>query len=334
MHQHGDLVMDRRTFITAVVGGFVGVSFAARGQQTRKIRHIGYLSLEAPPSPAEREALWAPLRARGWVEGQNLIIEPRYTSGRAELLRPMAEELVRLNVELIVANGTVASLAAKGVTSSVPIVIDRSGDPVGTGLVASLARPGGNITGISTMSPELDVKRLQLLRQLLPGATRIGVLVYPTNPVYRVERNQMEQAYRSLRMPPIFVEVSAASELESAVAEVARQGGQALIVDAEPLFGANFSLIARAAQRYSLPMMVELREELEGGGLVSYGPSDDEFHRQLAAFVDKILKGAKPGDLPIEQPTKLELIFNLKSAKALGITVPESLLLRANEVIQ
>jgi putative tryptophan/tyrosine transport system substrate-binding protein len=326
--------MDRRTFITAVAGGFIGVPFAARAQQTGKVRRIGYLHLGRPPSPAEIDALWAPLRARGWVEGQNLIVERRYANGRAELLQPMAEELVRLNVELIVANGTLASLAAKGVTTSVPIVIDRSGDPVGTGLVASLARPGGNITGISTMSPELDVKRLELLRQLLPGATRIGELVYPTNPVYRAERNEMEQAYSSLGMRPIFVEVSAASELESAIAEVARRGGQALIVDAEPLFASNFSVIVRAAQRYSLPLMVEGREELETGGLVSYCPSEADFHRQLAVFVDKILKGAKPGDLPIEQPTKLELIINLKSAKALGITVPQSMLLRADEVIQ
>jgi putative ABC transport system substrate-binding protein len=327
--------MDRRYFIAASVGALTSVALAAETQRTGKVRRIGYLSLEAPLSPAESEALWAPLRARGWVEGQNLIVERRYTNGRAELLQPMAEELVRLNVELIVANGTVASLAAKGATSSVPIVIDRSGDPVGSGLVASLARPGGNITGISTMAPELDVKRLEVLRQLLPGATRIGVLIYPANPVYRITRNEMERASRSLRMQSIFVEVSAASELESAVAEVARRGGQALIVDADPLFGEpNYSVILSTAQRYSLPVMVEEREKLDIGGLVSYGPSDAEFHRQLAVFIDKILKGAKPGNLAIEQATKLELIINLKSAKALGITVPQSVLLRADEVIQ
>ena len=326
--------MDRRTFITTAAGGFIAVPFSTRAEQTGKMRRIGYLALGKPISPAMSDALWAPLRARGWVEGQNLIVERRYASGKAELLQQMAEELVRLNVELIVANGTVASLAAKGATTSVPIVIDRAGDPVGAGLVASLARPGGNITGISTMSPDLDVKRLDLLRQLLPGAARIGILVNPANPVFRITRNEMEQAFRSLRMSPIFVEVSVASELESAVAEVARRGGQALIVNADPLFASNFDLIARAAQSHLLPMMIELKEWLVNGGLVSYGPSEAEFYRQLAVFVDKILKGAKPADLPIEQPTKLELTINLKSAKALGVTVPESVLLRADGVIQ
>jgi len=298
------------------------------------MRRIGFLSPAIPPSPAEDAPLWEPLRKLGWVEGQNLVIERRYASGRIELLQPMAEELVRLKVELIVGNGTVASLAAKGVSATVPIVVNRSGDPVRTGLVANLARPGGNVTGTSTIAPELDAKRLELLRQLLPGAMRIGELVYPPNPVSRVERADKEQAYRSLRLQPVFVETVQADNLESAVVEVVQRGGQALIVGAEPLFAENFSTIVRVAQRFSLPIVVESKYWLDTGGLVSYGPSDVEFTRKLAVFVDKILKGARPGDLPIEQPTKFDLVINLKVAKALGIAIPQSLLLRADEVIQ
>ena len=325
--------MDRRAFIVAVAGNLIAVPFAATAQQTGKVHRIGFLSVEAPASPADREPFWEPLQALGWVEGKNLIVERRYTSGRAELLQPMAEELVRLNLELIITGGTVASLAAKGVTTNVPIVFYRAADPVRTGLVTSLARPGGNITGNSTISPELDAKRLELLHELLPAATHIGELTNPTNPVSRVERNEKEKAYRSLRLQPIFVEAIAANELENAVAEVARRGGQALIVTGEPLFAQNFSAIVRAAQRFSLPIMVPGTSWLDDA-LVSFGPSENELNRQLAVFVDKILKGAKPGDLPIEQPTKFELGINLKNAKALGITVPKTLLLRANEVIQ
>ena len=326
--------MDRRTFLATVFASLVTNPFAAAAQQTRKVRYIGFLSLEAPAPPAEREPFWEPLRDLGWAEGQNLIIERRYASGKPELLQPMAAELVRLKVELIVTGGTVASLAAKRATTSVPIVFYRSGDPVGSGLVASLARPGGNITGNSTISPELDIKRLELLRQLLPGATRIAELVYPTNPVWRVGRDRKEQAYRSLGLEPIFVEPTAANELESAVAEAARRGGQALIVNADPLFAQNFSAITHAAQRFSLPIVVEGKSWLDDGTLVSYGASEDELNRQVAVLVDKILKGAKPGDLPIQQPTRFELGINLKTAKALGITVPSALLLRADEVMR
>jgi putative ABC transport system substrate-binding protein len=322
--------MDRRAFITVVAEGLIGFPLCARAQRTGNRRRIGFLSL----ANGGNEPASLALRALGWIEGQNLIVERRYASGRVELLQPMVEELVRLKVEMIVANGTVASLTAKRATTSIPIVIDRSGDPVGAGLVASLARPGANITGISTMSAELEVKRLELLRELLPNATRFGVLMNPGNPIDRLTRKNMEQAFRSLQMTPIFVEVSMASELESAVAEVARQGGKGLIVNADPLFAPNFLLIARVAQSYSIPLMIELPGMLASGGLVSYGPSEADLDRQLALIIDKILKGARPADLPIEQPTKLDLAINLKLAKALGLNIPQSLLLRADEVIE
>jgi putative ABC transport system substrate-binding protein len=240
--------MDRRAFITVAVESLIAAPFAARAQQIGNKRHIGILSLGQAESAGDSESSVELLRDLGWVEGQNLIVERRYASGKVELLQPMVEDLVRRKVEVIVANGTVASLAAKRATSSIPIVIERSGDPVGAGLVESLARPGANITGTSTMSPELEVKRLELLRELLPSAMRFGVLVNLRNPLFRSTRKNMEQASRALQMTPIFVEVSVASELESAVVNVAREGGKALIVNADPLFSTNFSLIARRTE--------------------------------------------------------------------------------------
>jgi putative ABC transport system substrate-binding protein len=288
--------------------------------------------LQSPP--AEREQQDLALRERGWIEGQNLLIERRYNNGKAELFRPLAEELVRLKVELIVTQGTPATLAAKNATSTIPIVIWSSADPVLTGLVASLARPGGNITGYSMVSPELNAKRAALLRELLPGLQRVGVLEIPSNPYSRASREELRQKFLSLGIQSIFVEVAAASELENAVADVARQRGQALIVPDEGLFLENRVELVRAAQKHALPTMVGQKILLEAGALVSYGFSWAERRRRGAYFVDRILRGAKPADLPIEQPTQFELGINLKTAKALGITVPKEMLLRADEVIQ
>src|ERR1022692_2048235 len=318
--------MDRRIFIAAVAGNLFAVSFAATAQRSEKVRRIGYLSL----LPWEE---WGSLRALGWIEGKNLVIERREANGRADLLKSMAEQLVRLNVELIVVNGTVASLVAKSVTTSIPIIAYRCGDPVRTGLVASLSRPGGNVTAISTISAELDVKRLDLLHELLPIATAIGELVNSSNPAYRVTTGEKEKAYRSLGIQPIFVGVAAENELEGAVAEVARRGGKALIVDADPLFQ-NFSAILLAARSFQLPVIVSVKYWQDTGVLLSYGPDYAELDRMLAVYIDKILKGAKPADLPVLQPTKFELVINLKTAKALGLAIPQSLLLRADEVIE
>ena len=274
------------------------------------------------------------LPALGWIEGQNLVIEQRYAGGNASLLPDLAEQLVRLKVETIVVEGTVVALAAKKATNTIPIVVARSGDPVRAGLVTSLARPGGNITGTSTVSPDLDYKRFQILHELLPTAQRVGELVVPANPIDLVTRADRERLLSPLGMLPVFVEVAQSSDLEKAVAEAARRGAQVLHVSAEPLLGQNFAQILRAAQKYSLPILVDNSGFLESGGLVSYGPDNDELNRQLAFFLDKILRGAKPADLPIQQPRKFELGINLKSAKAFGITVPQSLLLRADTVIQ
>ena len=299
------------------------------------VRRIGILNPNARPPPAESEELklYAALSELGWVQGKNLLSEERYANGRAELLQPFAQELLRLKVEVIVTNGTPATLAAKTATTTIPIVISSSGDPVRTGLVGSLARPGGNVTGYSIVGPELNAKRLALLRELLPAVQRVGYLENSTNPYYRVMRGDFERACQSLDIQPIFVTAAAADELANAVAEVARRRGQALLVPSDLLFNDNWSEIMRIALKHALPTMVESRTE-ETGALISYNQTQAERVRRVAAFVDRILRGANPADLPIEQPTKFELSINLKTAKILGITVPQSLLLRADELVQ
>jgi putative ABC transport system substrate-binding protein len=315
---------------TLLLGGTLG----ARAQPATTVRRIGFLGPDVGPSPAEIQQESAAYRAFGWIEGQNLVVERRDAGGKPELLRLYAEELVRLKVELIGTEGTAAAIAAKSVTTRIPIVMYSAGDPIRAGLVASLARPGGNVTGFSMTSPELNAKRLGLLRELLPSAQRIGVLLDPSNPYTEMTREAGEQRLRSLGMQPIIVEVAAASELENAVAEVARRRAQALMVAAEPMFYSNRVLLMRAALRHALPTIVQGRNYVEAGGLLSLGIDGAEFDRVFAYFVDKILRGAKPADLPVQQPTKFVLSINLKTAKALGIAVPQSLLLRADEVIQ
>jgi len=232
-----------------------------------------------------------------------------------------------------VATGAVASLAAKNATTTIPIV-SQTGDPVRIGLVANMARPGGNITGVSTVAPELAAKRLELLRELHPTATVVGELVDPVNAYIRLIRKEDEQAYGSLGMRPIFVDVADATQLERIIAEVAGMGADALIVRADPIFAANRDLIAALALKHALPTVAEGRRFVSAGCLASYAPDYSDQGRGMATLVNKILNGSKPGELPIEQPTKFELAINLNTAKALGLTVPKSLLLRADEVIQ
>jgi putative ABC transport system substrate-binding protein len=326
--------MDRRTFIGAVAANLVAVPPAPMAQVAAKVRRIGVLNGQDEPSSGWRQVVLPPLRDLGWIEGQNLIVEGRYADAKLELLPTFAAELVRLKVEVIVTAGTPAAVAAKNATASIPIVMQAAGDPVRSGLVTSLARPGGNITGNSWVSIDLRSKRLQVLHELLPGATRVGELTNPQNSVLGIALDDFEQAYRSLGIQPIFVEVTAASQLENAVAEVARRRGQALVVNADALFTVNRVQIMNAALRYALPTLVDDIDVLKAGGLVRYSISDEEIGRRTAVFIDKILKGAFPADLPVEQPTKFELVINLKTAKALGLTIPQSLLLRADAVIQ
>jgi putative ABC transport system substrate-binding protein len=284
-------------------------------------------------SPAEIQQLWATVGALGWIEGQNLVVEYRNAGGKPELLRPYAEELVRLNVEIIGTNGDAAAIAAKNATARIPIVMMIAFDPVRAGLVASLARPGANITGFS-FPTELAAKRLDLLRELLPTAQRIGVLLDSANPSAEIMRQERERLYRSFGMQRIAVAVAAASELENAVAEVARRRAQALMVGHEQIFYSNRVVLMRAALRHALPTIVGYRDYVEAGGLLTLDIDSAENDRIFAYFVDKILRGAKPADHPVQQPTKFDLVINLKTAKALGLTIPQSILVRANEVIE
>ena len=338
-------VMDRRTFIRAVAVAMIAAPLAASAQSGTSVRRIGQLWAGAPETPTEKLDFAVPLRALGWVEGRNLLIERRRAE-RAELLGPLAEELVRLKVEIILALGTDAVVAAKNATTTIPIVIGSAFDPVGSGLVASLARPGGNVTGFSSSGPEVDGKGLSLLRELVPGLQRVGRLQNLRNstPIHRAIRTNFEQACRSLGLQPIIVEVAAADELEKAIAEMVRQRAQALYLEGDDLFYENRVALMSVVLKYKLPTIVPLDKHiaasaapptmLEAGGLANFGPSVAELNQRGAAFVDRILRGAKPADLPIEQPTKFEFGINLKTAKALGITVPQSLLLRADQVIQ
>ena len=323
--------MNRRCFVAGFLTAPTCVIRAA--QPPTRMRRIGLLLPAAPLDPPSEERFWAPLAELGWVERKNLIIERRHAQGRVELLQGMAEELVRVQVELIVALGTVAGLAAERATQTVPIVVHRTGDPVRTGLVENMARPGGNVTGTSALA-DLQGKRVELIRELLPRVTRIGELTYSPNPIWQSRRQEREVAYRSLGMEPVFVDVTRANELELAVAEIARQGGQVLVLETEPFFSQNADAIVQAAQRLSLPVMGTSAAYVGTGVLIGFGPSEKEYLHTLASIVDKVLRGARPAELPFQQPTKFDLTIDLRAAKALGVTVPRSVLIRATEVLQ
>jgi len=323
----------RRRFCCTLAGVLVAPGTAI-AQSSKVIRRIGYLDPSEPDSPEEIKEQYAPLDKLGWVEGQNLLFERRYANSKPELLRPFAEELVRLKVEIIITAGTAATLAAKSATNTIPIVFWGAGDPVGAGLVASLARPGGNVTGYAIVASDMNAKRLAVLHELLPKVQRVGVLEYAVNPHDRIARNELEQACRALGIEPIFVEIAAGNELANAVADLARRGAEGLVVPPDAVFADNKVELMRAALKYRLPTAVSRIHVRELGALVSYDPLESEQHERGASFVDRILRGAKPADLPVEQPTKFALIINLKSAQALGIAVPQSLLARADEVIR
>jgi len=326
-------VVDRRTFVRATLAAVIA-PLKANAQTATAVRRIGWLAGAGPDTPAVRQAIDARVRELGWVEGENLRVEYRFANGRAELLKPLAEELVRLKVEVIVTVGTQAAFAAKNATTSIPIVMYGAGDPVRSGLVASLARPGGNITGYSLLSPELEAKTLALIREVLPAAERVGVLLNSTNPMSAVRQRENEPIYRALGLKPITVAVASESELENAIAEMARQRAQTLVVTDDALFYLHRVRIMDAALRHALPTLGEDTDMLAAGAMLTYCISLSEQYRRYASYLDRILRGANPADLPIEQPTQFELGVNLRTAKALGVTIPPSLRLRADEVIQ
>jgi putative ABC transport system substrate-binding protein len=286
-----------------------------------------------PLTAAELELMhMAALRELGWIEGQNLLFERRYAYDRPELLQTYAEELVRLKVDLIMAEGTDAALAAKGATKTIPIVIRNVSDPVRTGIVARLSRPGGNITGYATFGLDSDLKTVTLLRELLPNRT-VARLDTSTNLGYRAIRGELEQGYRSLGLDPLFVEVSRPDELDNAISEIARRRAQALVVGGANMMYDNRVAIVRTALQYALPA-VGGKVHLDAGAVMSHQPNYAELRLRVAAFIDRILRGANPADLPIERPTRFEVGLNLRTAKALGVVIPQSMLLRADYVIE
>ena len=325
----------RRQFYCALAAFFATAPLMAIAQRSTGVRRIGLLESGAPDSPEDMRNNGEALRELGWVEGKNLLVERRYANNRVEALPQLAEDLVRSKVEVIVTGGTPATLAAKRATDTIPIVFRAAGDPVGLGLVASLSRPGGNVTGFSLTGPDVARKYLSLLKELLPGVRRIGVLESSANPYFRAARRQFEQTCQSLELEPVFVEILSASEIASAFAALEPRHPQALVLRADSLiFDHRFELVD-AATRRGWPTMAEPPAMVRNGGaLISYAPTDAEESRRAARYVDRILRGAKPADLPVEQSTTFELVINLKTARVLGLAVPQSLLLRADEVVR
>lgn len=327
--------MRRRAFLAVGLGAALFPSFV-RGQQ-KAIPVIGYLSLGSPVTRAPfLAAFLSGLRENGYVEGQNIAIEYRWTETEVERFPSLAAELTTLNLDAIVtAGGTRAALAAKRATTAIPIVFTAAGDPVQEGLVASLARPGGNITGFSLFSPDLAGKRLELLKEAVPQADLIAVLLNPdavSAEVWKARLQEADASARTLGVRLKVVEARGPEDLDRAFLEIS--GAGALSVFVTPLFLVERKRIAELAATHRLPAVSEFREFAEAGGLMSYGPNIADLNRRAAGYVAKILRGAKPADLPVEQPTKFELVINLKTAKALDLTVPPSLLARADEVIE
>jgi len=327
--------MRRRDFV-AMLCGAAALPLAARAQQTANVRRVGWLS---PGSRASDENFLASfrdgLRDLGWVVGQNVAIEPRWAEGRFERLPDLAAELVQLKVDVIIANVTQASLAAKRSTRTIPIVMVGVGDPLGSGLVDSLARPGGNVTGPSSMLAEASAKQLALLKETVPNASPVAVLRNPANPVWQASAlRETQAAAQALGLRLQLLEASGPDELEDAFAAMTRERAGALFVPADIIFVRHARRMAELAAAHRLPGMFGFKEHVEAGGLMSYAASFAVMFRHAATFADKILRGANPADLPVEQPTKFELVINLKTAKALGLAVPQSVLLRADEVIQ
>jgi putative ABC transport system substrate-binding protein len=309
----------------------------AAAQQATKVSRIGWLhpGLSRPEPHPSLAAFRQGLREWGYVEGPNLVIASRYAEGHDERLADLAAELVQLQVDVLVAGGSAATHAAQHATRTIPIVMVGTPDPVGQGFVVSLAHPGGNTTGLSLLNAELPGKRLEFLKEIVPQSTRVAVLVNTSNPTAQSLLHNLTVAAQELRLPLHVVALRSPDELDAGFAAMTHTGADALIVMSDPaLMDSLRGRVTDLAATSRLPAMYDWKMYVDAGGLMSYGPSRPDIYRRAATYVDKILKGAKPADLPVEQPTKFELVLNLKTAKALGITMPPSLLLLADEVIQ
>jgi putative ABC transport system substrate-binding protein len=322
-------------FIAAVLLAVIAADSLTDAQQVRSISKVGFLVPSTQAGAAKFvDAFRQGLRALGHVEGRTVTLELRHADGKAERLPDLARELVRLKPDVIVASTDAAIAAVKRETRTIPIVMIFAGDPVGSGFVASLAGPGGNVTGLSSISPDLSGKRLEFLREIVPGLSRVAVLWNPDVRGAVLEYKETEVAASALNLKLQSVEVWSVEDLDRVSSAPSFQGAQALILlGGTPAATSKRAAIPSLAQQKRLPTIYAIREYVDAGGLMSYGPSVSDMFRRAAMYVDKILKGAKPEDLPVERPTKFELVINLKTAKALGVTIPPSLLSRADQVI-
>ena len=327
----------RRQLLLALGAGALAVPLASFAQQQAKAWRVGFLSARRRPASLDTDYYGAfprGMRDLGYVEGKNLAIEWRFAEGEYERLPGMAAELVQLKVNVIMALGPPAIVAAQKATTTIPIVVVTSVDPVGAGFVKSLARPGGNITGLSNLAGDISAKHLEMLLATMPTLARVAVLMNPANSSHAAFLKNVQYAAQKAGIKILPVEAQTLQEIERAFSTMAREHIGAVIVALDPLFIQQGPQIAVQAEKHRLPSIFANREYAEAGGLLSYGQNQLDIYRRAATYVDKIFKGAKPADLPIEQPTKLELVINLKTAKALGLTIPQSLLLRADEVLQ
>jgi putative ABC transport system substrate-binding protein len=326
--------MNRRIVIRLLATVLLATVCLADAQQPTKVARVGYLaSLHPGPSPRS-ETFRQGLQELGYVEGKNIIIEYRYVKGKSDRPPALAAELVRLKVDVIVVEGATAARAVKEATSTIPIVMAAVGDPVGIGLIASIARPGGNVTGLTNLAPDLSGKRLELLKEVVPGLTRVAVLWYSTNITAAAQLKETEVGARSLGVQLQPLEIRDLNELEKALGAASKGRVGALMTLADALIFSNRTRILDFTAKNRLPAIFPWRELAEEGGLMAYAPNLPDLYRRAAYFVDRILKGAKPADLPVEQPTKFELVINLKTAKALGVKIPAHLLMEADKVIE
>jgi putative tryptophan/tyrosine transport system substrate-binding protein len=325
--------MKRRKFIT-LLGGTAAWPLTVRAQQTIKRATIGLLGSGTATAQSKwTAALVQRLRELGWIEGENVAIEYRWAEGRTDRLPALADELVRLKVDVIVTHNTPPTLAARRATAVIPVVFATAGDAVGSGIVASLARPGGNVTGLSSMQPDTAGKRVELLRELIPGLRRVAALLDVGNPFSAQDNAEVRRIAQAIDIEVDTFDIRQDEDIARAF-EAFRGRAQAVYIPSVPLLFANRARIDALALAARLPTMHGVRELVEAGGLISYGPHWPDMWRRAANFVDKILRGAKPADLPVEQPIKFELVVNLKTAKAIGLTIPPTVLARADEVIE
>jgi ABC-type uncharacterized transport system substrate-binding protein len=326
--------MKRREFIKLLGGSAAVCSLAAHAQQTGKIYRVGFLWDGPDVFPDALEAFLKGLRELGYVEGQNIAIEYRWAEGKPERMRELAEELVRLKVDVIMAPSSIYTAAAKRATSTIPIIFMSHADPLATGHVASLAQPGGNATGHSLMMTETNVKGLELLKGAIPGLSRVAVIFDPATPSHGPGLKAVEEAGPALGLRIRPVAVRSAAEYDEAFSAIVRERADAVLVLSTPLFIAGAKRLAELAIMHKIPSLFGPKQHVQAGGLMSYSPDRADLWRRCAIYVDKILKGAKPADLPVQRPTKFDLVINLKTAKAIGLAVAPSFILRADEVIE